>query len=91
MRLHSGAQEFDFNDYRSQTLAVLDGIDSLTNIGIELLLGKLFNEIGFNKISDDLFRFLVLSRIANPASKLKTTDYLHKYHGIDIDVQVIFR
>ncbi len=91
MRLQSGVQEFDFNDYRSQTLAVLDGIDSLTNIGIELLLGKLFDEIGFNKINDDLFRLLVLSRIANPASKLKTTDYLHKYHGIDVDVQVIYR
>lgn len=91
MRLHSGVQEIDFNHYRSQTLAVLDGISSLTNIGLELLLGKLFDEIGFNKISDELFRLLVLSRIANPASKLKTTDYLHKYHGIDVDVQVIYR
>jgi hypothetical protein len=91
MRLHSGTQEFDFNDYRSQTIAILNGIDSLTNIGIELLLGKLFDEIGFDKISDELFRLLVLSRIANPASKLKTTDYLHKYHGIDVDVQVIYR
>jgi transposase len=91
MRLHSGVQEFDFNDYRSQTLSVLNGIDSLTNIGIELLLGKLFDQIGFNKIKDDMFRLLVLSRIANPASKLKTTDYLHKYHGIDVDVQVIYR
>jgi transposase len=91
IRLQFGVQEFDFNDYRSQTIAVLEGIDLLTNSGIELLLGKLFDEVGFNKISDELFRLLVLSRIANPASKLKTTDYLHKYHNIDIDVQVIYR
>jgi transposase len=87
----SGSRELDFSDYRSQTLAVLDGIDSLTNVGLELLVGKLFDEIGFNKIKDDLFRLLVLSRISNPVSKLKTTDYLHKYHGLDIDVQVIYR
>ncbi len=87
----SSSRELDFNDYRSQTLAVLEGIDSLTNVGLELLLGKLFDEIGFNKIKDDLFRLLVLSRIANPVSKLKTTDYFDKYHGLDIDVQVIYR
>jgi transposase len=91
MQTHSGSQELDFQDYRSQTVTVLEGIQSLTNIGIELLLGKLFDAIGFNKISDTLFRLLVLSRIANPVSKLKTTDYLRKYHGIDIDVQVIYR
>ncbi len=29
MRLHSCVQELDFNDFRSQILAVLDGIDFL--------------------------------------------------------------
>lgn len=87
----SGIQEFDFTNYHSQTHQVLDGIESLANAGLELLLGKLFDEIGFNAIKDKLFRQLTLSRIANPVSKLKTTDYLYKYHSIDIDVQTIYR
>jgi transposase len=86
-----GIQEFDFTNYHSQTHQVLDGIESLTNAGLELLLGKLFDEIGFNAIKDKLFRQLTLSRIANPVSKLKTTDYLYKYHSLDIDVQTIYR
>jgi transposase len=87
----TGIYELDFTNYQSQTQTVLDGIESLTNVGLELLLGKLFDEIGFNKIKDNLFRLLVLCRIANPVSKLKTTDYLYKYHGLSIDVQVIYR
>ena len=91
IKVKSGICELDFDNYQQQTLTVLEGIDSLTNVGVELLLGKLFDEIRFNTIKDHLFRLLVLSRIANPVSKLKTTDYLYKYHGLDIDVQVIYR
>ncbi len=64
-----------------------DGIESLENVGFELLLGNLFNQIGFNRIRDKMFKLLVLSRL----SKLKTTDYLFKYHNLTIDVQVIYR
>jgi hypothetical protein len=42
--------------------------------GPELLLGKLFDEIGFNKIKDELFRHLVIARLCYPVSKLKTTE-----------------
>lgn len=38
-----------------------------------------------------MFRLLVLSRLSHPVSKLKTTDYLFKYHNLSIDVQVIYR
>ncbi len=59
--------------------------------GPELVLGKLFDEIGFNKIPDELFRYLVITRLVYPVSKLKTTDYLFKYKGIIIDVVNIYR
>lgn len=91
IRRHNGTQEIDFTDYRKHTNYVLDGIESLTLQGPELLLGKLFDEIGFNQIKDDLFRHLVIARLCFPVSKLKTTDYLSKYQFIDIDVQVIYR
>jgi hypothetical protein len=56
-----------------------------------LLLGKIFDSIGFNQIPNMLFKQLVLARLSFPLSKLKTTDYLSKYHFIDVDVQTIYR
>jgi hypothetical protein len=48
-------------------------------VGPELLLGKLFDEVGYNQIPDLLFRHLVLTRLVYPGSKLKTVDYLLRY------------
>lgn len=68
-----------------------EGIESFSLIGPELLLGKLFDEIGFNVIKDALFRHLVIARLVYPASKLKTVDYLFKYKGITLDVSKVYR
>lgn len=68
-----------------------NGIRKLSLVGPELLLGKLFDEIGFNSIKDELFRHLVLTRLCYPVSKLKTTDYLFKYKGVSIDVESVYR
>lgn len=68
-----------------------NNIEDFKLVGPELLLGKLFDEIGFNKIPDELFRHLVITRLVYPVSKLKTTDYLYKYKGISCDVVNIYR
>ena len=68
-----------------------NGIKALRLVGPELLLGKLFDEIGFNAITDSLFRQLVLTRLCYPVSKLKTTDYLFKYQGLEVDVDRVYR
>ncbi len=60
-------------------------------IGPELILGSLFDKVGFNIIKDDLFRHLVITRLVYPVSKLKTVDYLYRYQGIVIDVATIYR
>ena len=69
----------------------INHLDSFSLVGPELLLGKLFNEIGFNAIEEELFRHLVITRLVYPVSKLKTTDYLFKYKGLDISVYSIYR
>lgn len=48
-------------------------------MGVELVLGKIFDDIGSTKIKDQLFRHLVLYRVIYPSSKLKTTEYLYRY------------
>ena len=71
-------------------------ISNLTNanihtIGPELIFGALFDRIGFNTIKDELFRHITIARLAYPASKLKTVDYLYRYCGIQISSDQVYR
>ena len=75
----TGLQEFDFTDYKKVYAQVLSSIQSHKLIGIQCVLGKIFNDIGFDKIGEELFRDLVLYRLIYPKSKLKTTEYLYRY------------
>jgi transposase len=86
-----GQAEMEFWDERAIAEAYLNSIEQIKVIGTELLLGKIFDEIGFGAINERLFRLLVFSRICFPVSKLKTTDYLLKYHLIEVDVDQIYR
>jgi transposase len=82
---------FDQQAELAFTDTFINHIDSLELVGPELLLGKLFDEIGFNAVEDDLFRHLVITRLVYPVSKLKTVDYLFKYKGVEISVYSIYR
>ena len=82
---------FDKNNEEQLVDLFFNGIRELSLAGPELLLGKIFDEIGFNKIKDELFRHLVITRLCYPVSKLKTADYLFKYKGLSIDVESIYR
>jgi transposase len=75
----NGIQEFDFNNERELFDLALSSITSHKLVGIDLVLGKIFDDIGFNLIDDELFRDLVLYRLVYPKSKLKTTEYLLRY------------
>jgi transposase len=90
--LHFGGQQiFRFEDEQQIVQAHFNALQSFRLVGPELLLGKVFNDIGFNQIKDDLFRHLVITRLVYPVSKLKTTDYLYKYNNEQIDVERIYR
>ena len=88
---HLGQYELDFQNEKQLFSAFIAGIKQITVAGTELLLGKIFDEIGFNQIPDDLFRVLVIARLCFPVSKLKTTDYLQKFHSIGIDEDKVYR
>lgn len=71
-------------------------VDDLNNsqihtIGPELIFGKLFDRIGFNIIPDEMFRHIVIARLAYPTSKLKTVDYLYRYRGIRKNINSVYR
>jgi len=75
----SGIQELDFSKEREVFERMISSITSHKLVGIELTIGKIFDQIGFNQIQDELFRHLVLYRLVYPKSKLKTTEYLYRY------------
>lgn len=60
-------------------------------IGPELILGAIFDKLGFGIIKEDLFRHIVVARLAYPASKIKTIDYLYRYQGVSIEKDAIYR
>lgn len=60
-------------------------------IGPELIFGRIYDAIGFNSIKEELFRHLVIARLAFPLSKLKTVDYLYRFQGVQLNVNSIYR
>lgn len=86
-----GQLDLDFSGGRLQAEQFLENITQIRVQGVELLLGGLFEQIGFGQIKDVLFKRLVLARLCYPASKLRTTDYFAKYEYLEMDVQSIYR
>jgi transposase len=86
-----GIQEFDFLNSNQIIKSFLDNITSHKLVGIDLVLGKIFNEIGFNQIRDELFKDLVLYRLVYPKSKLKTTEYLYRFSQKNYSEDDIYR
>jgi transposase len=64
---------------------------SIRTLGPEIIFGKIYDFIGFNQINEEMFRHLVISRMAFPLSKLKTIQYLYRYQGVLLDIDAIYR
>jgi transposase len=64
---------------------------SIKTVGPEIVFGRIYDFIGFNAVQEDLFRHLVIARLAFPLSKLKTIEYLYRYLGVLLDVDAIYR
>lgn len=85
-----------FSTLTEADIIIKDFIENTSNlqirtIGPEIIFGTLFDRIGFNAIKDELFRHIVVARLAYPTSKLKTVDYLYRYRGIAVDVSRVYR
>lgn len=60
-------------------------------VGPELIFGRLYDYIGYNSIQSEMFRHMVICRLYNPGSKLKTADYLERYIHVSYDISKIYR
>lgn len=94
---HLGILELDFDNpelkQREIDLAgsMLDNVDSILLNGAKLILDKVYDSIGFNKINDDILRHLVVARLCQPMSKMATVDYLKSHFDEDVDLNKIYR
>lgn len=83
--------------FRSETDdTIVSVLSSLSNsniqtVGPEIIFGKIFDHVGFKEVGEDLFRHLVISRLAFPLSKLKTIEYLYRYQGVTLDIDAVYR
>ncbi|HHP7242432.1 MAG TPA: hypothetical protein ACFCUD_12200 [Cyclobacteriaceae bacterium] len=64
---------------------------SISTVDPELIFGKLYDHIGFGQIKEDLFRHLVVARLAFLLSKLKTKVFLYRYQSIELKVSMVYR
>ena len=76
---------------------VIDGfVSSLNNAqvqvaGPELVFGTHYDRIGYGAIRNRMFRNIVICRLFNPGSKLKTVDYMERYLHVTYSVDLIYR
>ncbi|MBN2593368.1 MAG: IS1634 family transposase [Sedimentisphaerales bacterium] len=93
---HRKKQYSLFPHDQQDNAAVLNFVRNIQNshvrtVGPELILGKIFDQIGFDAVGELLFRDIVIARLVYPTSKAKTVDYLYRYQGKSISTQSIYR
>jgi len=81
---------------QTRNATIIDFVSRVKNsqirtAGPELVFGRLFDNLGFGAIPDQLFRDIVIARLAYPTSKLKTVDYIYRYQGKTVSVDSIYR
>ena len=97
IKRHLGILEIDFGGAGRKTLemeyanAMLDNIDSVLLNGAKLILDKIYDSVGFNKIKDETLRHLVIARLCQPMSKMATADYLKSHFDEDVNLSRIYR
>lgn len=86
-----GELHLDLNDVKRRAGQLFNQIEQTRPVGADLLLGKLFDKIGFNQVDPPLFKPLVLGRIAYPVSKLRTIGYWVDQYGLSVHVMGVYR
>lgn len=92
-----GVQELDFDGPKCKdeelraAETMLGNVESILLNGAKLILDKVYDSIGFNRVSDEILRHLVVARLCQPMSKMATVDYLKSHFDEDVDLSKIYR
>ena len=83
--------EFNYDPDEQHVNYVRNSIHAVRILGSELVLVKIFNEIGFDQVPDTLLRHLVISRLLYPGSKLRTIEYLSRHYQEHYSMSTVYR
>lgn len=82
--------DFGYSPDDKNILNFVDEGIKIYSVGADLVLGNIFNSIGFDKIKEPLFKKLVIARIVYPVSKLKTTEYWGRHTDFNVGIQTVY-
>jgi transposase len=86
-----GEEKHAQNNEQALVLQFLNHVENILLNGTELILERVFNQVGFNQIKDEIFRKLVQSRLSCPSSKSATVEYLKNHFDEDVNLSRIYR
>lgn len=91
---HTGQMSFDFDESEKALQEAKNTISrierTLHNIP-QIILGSIYDSIGFGAIEDEILRHLVIARVCQPQSKVATVEYLQSYFDEDVQLHNIYR
>ena len=96
--LAKSKKEYDASDYIVNVADLIE--EQRLTSGIHEAYGKLFDDLGYSKVTNrpsrnkmiaEVFKNIVLARIANPASKRSSVLKLEEDFGITIDLDRVYR
>jgi len=82
---------FEYEQDKQHVDFIRENIQSVRIVGTELVLVKLYDEIGFNQVPDILLRHLIISRLLYPGSKLRTVEYLSRHYQEHYAMSSVYR
>lgn len=94
IRRYGGMQYIDFDGTGKTESDITYALSHITKILMnapQVILGHVYDSIGFDKVGDDILRHLVIARCCEPQSKLATSAYLKSYFDEDISHHMIYR
>lgn len=81
----------DNHNDRYVSQQIFDSITDIRHDGPLMILGRIYDGIGFGRISDETLRHLVIARVCNPRSKVATVDFLRRHFSDDVKLHKIYR
>ena len=90
---YGGQRVIDFNapTAEQEKQFHVSAISSIVQDGQHLILNRLYDNIGFGSLGNDMLRDIVVSRVCCPSSKLATVDYLRRCRGAEVEVHTVYR
>lgn len=79
---YGGQQTFDFEESKKameEIRRTISMIERTLQNAPQVILGHVYDRIGFNAIGDNILRHLAIARVCQPMSKVATVEYLKSY------------